>query len=191
MSSRTALEDAFGLEVPSELQGLRRLLYRGEWIESHALQMDQVAIYDSDEYPFIGRRIRSTRGKDIALEAWPETFAEEQVPHSTALHARTSEGGTYLCGPAARFALNQAQLAEVPRKAAEAIALTPIAAANPFRSLLVRGVETLLALEEACRRVEGLSATFEPLRRTDGPSRRGPRGVGGTARYALPPLPGG
>lgn len=253
MSACTALEDAFGVEVPEELQGLRRLLYCGEWIESHALHMfmlhapdflgfpdgiamadvhrdrveaglaikkagnrlvqilggreihpinvrvggfyrlprreelvallpeleqardamraaldwmaefdfpefnqdlELVAVHEPGHYPFIGRRLRSTLGKDIALDAWPSTFAEEQVRHSTALHARTTDGGTYVCGPAARFVLHHSELAELPRTAAEAIGLTAEKAINPFRSLLVRGVETLSALDEACRRVE-------------------------------------
>jgi coenzyme F420-reducing hydrogenase alpha subunit len=39
MSSVHALEDAFGVQVGGPLRALRRLLYCGEWIESHALHV--------------------------------------------------------------------------------------------------------------------------------------------------------
>ena len=39
MSSVQAMEQACGLEVGGQLRALRRLLYCGEWIESHALHV--------------------------------------------------------------------------------------------------------------------------------------------------------
>jgi coenzyme F420-reducing hydrogenase alpha subunit len=39
MSSCWAVEDAIGVAVTEEIQALRRLLYCGEWIESHALHV--------------------------------------------------------------------------------------------------------------------------------------------------------
>src|ERR1700675_4757435 len=39
MSSIHAIEDAFGVKVEGQLRALRRLLYCGEWIESHALHV--------------------------------------------------------------------------------------------------------------------------------------------------------
>ncbi|MCA9046015.1 MAG: nickel-dependent hydrogenase large subunit, partial [Planctomycetaceae bacterium] len=39
MSSVHALERALGVEITPEIRQLRRLLYCGEWIESHALHM--------------------------------------------------------------------------------------------------------------------------------------------------------
>src|SRR4051795_6549893 len=39
MSSVTAMEQACGIEVGGQLRALRRLLYCGEWIESHALHV--------------------------------------------------------------------------------------------------------------------------------------------------------
>ena len=39
MSSVHALESALGLTITPEIRRLRRLLYCGEWIESHALHM--------------------------------------------------------------------------------------------------------------------------------------------------------
>ncbi|QIL89208.1 Ni/Fe hydrogenase subunit alpha [Microbulbifer harenosus] len=39
MSAVHAMEDALGLSLPAELQALRRLIYCGEWIESHTLHI--------------------------------------------------------------------------------------------------------------------------------------------------------
>jgi len=39
MSSSQAMEDALGIKVEGQLRALRRLLYCGEWIESHALHV--------------------------------------------------------------------------------------------------------------------------------------------------------
>src|SRR5215510_9224830 len=39
MSSVQAMEDACGVEVPEPIHALRRILYCGEWIESHALHV--------------------------------------------------------------------------------------------------------------------------------------------------------
>lgn len=39
MSAVHAIEDAFGVEVDEQIQALRRLIYCGEWIESHTLHV--------------------------------------------------------------------------------------------------------------------------------------------------------
>ena len=39
MSSAQAIEDAFGVEVDGQLRALRRLIYCGEWVESHGLHV--------------------------------------------------------------------------------------------------------------------------------------------------------
>jgi coenzyme F420-reducing hydrogenase alpha subunit len=39
MSACHAMEDAFGVKVPDPIRALRRLIYCGEWIESHALHV--------------------------------------------------------------------------------------------------------------------------------------------------------
>jgi sulfhydrogenase subunit alpha len=39
MSSAHAIEDAFGVKVDGQLRALRRLIYCGEWIESHGLHV--------------------------------------------------------------------------------------------------------------------------------------------------------
>jgi len=39
ISGVQAIEDAFGVEVPKEIERIRRLMYFGEWIQSHALHV--------------------------------------------------------------------------------------------------------------------------------------------------------
>jgi len=51
MSSVHAMEDAFGVKVDGQLRALRRLLYCGEWIESHALHVYMLHLPDFLGYP--------------------------------------------------------------------------------------------------------------------------------------------
>ena len=94
---------------------------------------------------------------------------EEHVAHSTALHSRLRERGAYLCGPLARYALNSEKLSPLAREAAAEAGLGPVCR-NPFRSIVVRSVEILYALDEALRLI---AAYEEP---------DAPRGRGGAAR---------
>lgn len=51
MSSYLAIENACGVTVPEELRLMRRLLYCGEWIESHALHVYLLHAPDFLGYP--------------------------------------------------------------------------------------------------------------------------------------------
>ncbi len=51
MSAVHALEDAFGVQVDGQLRALRRLIYCGEWIESHALHIFMLHAPDFLGYP--------------------------------------------------------------------------------------------------------------------------------------------
>jgi sulfhydrogenase subunit alpha len=51
MSAVHAMEDAFGIKVDGQLRELRRLLYCGEWIESHALHVYMLHAPDFLGYP--------------------------------------------------------------------------------------------------------------------------------------------
>jgi coenzyme F420-reducing hydrogenase alpha subunit len=107
-----------------------------------------VALRHPTEYPMLGERLVSTSGLDLAPGEFPTHFVEEQVEHSTALHGRLRSGEPYLVGPLARFALNADHLA--PRAAAVAAELGVTAAErNPFRSIVVRAIETVHACETA------------------------------------------
>src|SRR5215472_9418766 len=51
MSAVHAMENAFGIKVDGQLRALRRLLYCGEWIESHALHVYMLHAPDFLGYP--------------------------------------------------------------------------------------------------------------------------------------------
>ncbi len=252
MSACSAIEDACGVAVDGPLNDLRRLLYFGEWIESHALHIyllhlpdflgypdaielakhdrklverglelkrtgnqlldtiggraihpvnvkvggfyrlptsseldglrsrleraldlalatasftgsldvpdfehlhPYVALHRDDDYAVIGGRLTSTAGLDAPVAEFSRHFVEEQVEWSTALHARLLDGGHYLVGPLARFALNREQLSPAATAAAKAAGLTSDCR-NPFRSIVVRAVEVVHAVEQCLSIIE-------------------------------------
>ena len=106
-----------------------------------------VALRHATEYPMLGERLVSTGGLDIGVDEFPDHFAEVQVEHSTALHGAMLAGGDYLVGPLARFALNADHLAPTAAALADDLGLTP-AERNPFRSIVVRAIETVHACED-------------------------------------------
>ncbi len=256
VSSIAAMEDVCGVEVPEAVRALRRLLYCGEWIESHTLHVfmlhapdflgysgaldmarehaavvegalalkaagnelmrvvggreihpinqrvggfyrapdraalrgvaaqleralvfareavrfaaslpipdferdyEFVALCEPDTYAIEGGRLVSSSGLDLAPGEYPDHFVEEHVPHSTALHSHLRDGGSYLVGPLARYALSSAKLSPLAREAAAEAGLEDVCR-NPYRSIVVRTVEILYAVEEALRLIAG----YEP-----------------------------
>ena len=94
-------------------------------------------------------------GLAFTAAEFEQYVTEEQVPHSTALHARlTGNGrdgdGRYLTGPLARYSLNSGALLPLAAQAAAEAGLGP-ECRNPFRSIIVRAVEVVCAIEEALR----------------------------------------
>ena len=249
MSSVQAMEDVCGVEVTEPIRMLRRLLYCGEWIESHALHVymlhapdflgyegvvelardapeavenglalkktgnelmiliggreihpinvrvggfyraptrkelrtlveplerareiaietvrwtagfafperevecELVALARPDTYAIEQGRIVSDAGLDIPVAEYDEHFVEEHVERSNALHARRSDGGTYLCGPLARYSLGSTRLSPLAREVAGEVGLGSICL-DPFRSIVVRSVELVYACDEALR----------------------------------------
>jgi sulfhydrogenase subunit alpha len=265
MSACAAVEDALALRIPEHIRDLRRLIYCGEWIESHALHMfmlhtpdflgfdgalemakthrdavktglaiksagneliravggrevhpinvrvggfyslppatelralmptlqsardralealewmstfvfpdferdyEFVALRGEDSYPFIGQRLISSKGIDIAARQFDETFEERQVPYSNALQSAVRARGHYVCGPLSRFNLNFDLLSST---AAEAARRARLAAPcrNPFRSILVRCVETIEAFEQALAIIERYDGAGAPYVEAD------------------------
>jgi len=117
-----------------------------------------VSLHHPDEYPFNEGRIVSNRGLDIDASEFEEWSAEEQVPHSTALWSRLRERdpdrdrdrGWYHVGPLARWANNADVLPASVRDLAADVGIEPVVT-NPFKSIVVRSLETLFAVEEALR----------------------------------------
>ena len=278
MSACAAIEDACGVTVGGPIADLRRLLYCGEWIESHALHIYLLHAPDFLGYSsgiemathrrdlverglalkkagnaimeaVGGRAIHPVnvrlggfyraparaelaalteplrRALDVALETvrwvagfdfpdhacatadllamsrpgtyaiergtlvtrsglafpaagWDEHVIEEQVPHSTALHAHLAGGGRYLTGPLARYTLSSQWLSPLAREAAREAGLGETCD-NPFRSIIVRAVETVYAVEEALRLIAAYTRPTRP------PSRcaRGPASATASPRH--------
>ena len=105
------------------------------------------------EYPITRGRLVSTGGLDIGSDEFSDTLVEEHVERSTALHGTLRGRGPHLTGALARFALNAGELAPGARAAAAEAGLDP-STRNPFRTVVVRAVETLHACEEALAIIE-------------------------------------
>lgn len=140
-----------------------------------------VALRSGDRYPVEEGRVVSSDGLDLSPAEFLDLVEEEQVPHSTALHARLL-GAPYLTGPLARYALNSDTLPDLARQAAGEAGLGPVCR-NPFRSIVVRAVELVAACEEAIRLVEDYEppdppfALVEPRAAIGTGATEAPRGV--------------
>jgi coenzyme F420-reducing hydrogenase alpha subunit len=124
-----------------------------------------VALRDGDHYPLEAGRVVSSGGLDCSAREFADVAVEEHVARSTALHARLHGDQPYLTGPLARYSLNSDVLSPLA-KAAAAEAGLGAECRNPFRSIVVRAVETVFACEEALRIVEGYeppSPSFVPM----------------------------
>ncbi len=124
-----------------------------------------VALYHPEEYAILEGQVRFSHGLLAPVSAFEEIIEEIHVPYSNALHAVIRGRGSYMVGPLARFNLNFSQLSPLAREVAVSIGLMP-PMRNPFRSLLVRGIEVIHACEEALRlidRYEPPDRPFEPF----------------------------
>ncbi len=121
-----------------------------------------VALSHPNEYPFNEGRIQSSAGHSIPMDEYESHYVEEHVARSNALHsvnART--GNSYKVGPLSRFNLNFDRLSPAAQSIARELGLAP-PVRNPFMSLLVRGVETVHAFEEAIALIDGYTPPEPP-----------------------------
>ncbi|NDJ59578.1 MAG: Ni/Fe hydrogenase subunit alpha, partial [Chloroflexi bacterium] len=109
-----------------------------------------VALRHHDEYPLNEGRLVSNRGLDIDISEYDDHFVETHVEHSTALHSTLRERGAYFVGPMARYNLNYDRLPAFIQAAAAEAGLGATVT-NPFKSIIVRSIETLYACDEALR----------------------------------------
>jgi coenzyme F420-reducing hydrogenase alpha subunit len=123
-----------------------------------------LALRDPGRYPIDrGETVVTTGGLAFPVAEFERYVIEDHVPHSTALHARLARttgpnddgtGRRYLTGPAARYSLNRQWLTPAARQAAADAGLGADCR-NPFRSIVVRAVEVVYAVEEALRIIDG------------------------------------
>jgi coenzyme F420-reducing hydrogenase alpha subunit len=145
------------------------------------LDLELLALREPDRYAIERGQVTSAGGLAFPAAEFGAHVVEHQVPHSTALHA-TLDGQSYLTGPLARYTISSAQLSEVARQAAAAAGLGP-ACRNPFRSIVVRAVEIVYAVDEALRIIEGYerpdppSAEVPPTAGTGYGASEAPRGL--------------
>jgi coenzyme F420-reducing hydrogenase alpha subunit len=128
-----------------------------------ALEKDYefVALRHPDEYPFNEGRLVSNRGLDIDISQYDTHFVEQHVKHSTALHSVIRERGAYFVGPMARYNLNFDKLPPLVQQAAREAGLGETVN-NPFKSIIVRSLETLYAVDEALRIIEAYEMPAQP-----------------------------
>ena len=116
-----------------------------------------VALHHPNEYPFNEGTLVSSKGLNIGIRQYEERFEEEHVAHSNALHSILRGDGAYFVGPMARYKLNFERLSRLAKETAREVGLER-ECRNPFRSVIVRSVETLYACEEALRIIDA----YEP-----------------------------
>jgi sulfhydrogenase subunit alpha len=143
---------------------------------------EHVALADPDGYPIDRGRIVSDRGLDIEPAEFDEHIVEEHVEHSTALHARVRERGSYLTGPLARYSLAYGGLRPLAREAAREAGLGATCR-NPFQSIVVRAVELVQAADEALALIDAYeppdapAVEVEPRRAVGHGATEAPRGM--------------
>jgi len=166
------------LEFRSIAEQLRRALDNAlatlEWVSGFEfpdleLKHEFLALTASGRYPIENGVIARSAGPPFPVADFTGHVTESQVPYSTALHA-TLDGGRYLTGPLARFSLNSSALSPIAAQAAANAGLS-YECRNPFRSIIVRAVEVVFAIEEALRIIDDYRRPSRPF--VDVPARAG------------------
>jgi coenzyme F420-reducing hydrogenase alpha subunit len=126
-----------------------------------AVEPEHVALNEPGRYPIDLGRIVSDRGLDIAPDEFDDHVVETHVEHSTALHSRLRERGTYLTGPLARYSLASDRLRPLAQEVAREAGLGPTCS-NPFMSIVVRAVELVEATDEALALIDAYEQPDQP-----------------------------
>ncbi len=117
-------------------------------------EYNYVSLTHPDEYAIVEGDVMSSEGLHIPVREFHKHFREKHVAHSTALQGSMREDGQpYLTGPNARYNNNYKQLTKRCKSLAKEIGLDTVCH-NPFKSILVRMIETLYSCEEALRLVK-------------------------------------
>lgn len=172
----------YSVPLPADLKPLAEMLRRAMDDALYTVRMvsefdfpdvefdhEMLALTDPGGYAIENGTIRRSAGSPFAVADFTDHVVETQVRRSTALHA-TLDGGRYLTGPLARYALNSAQLSPIARQAAAEAGLGD-QCRNPFRSIVVRAVEVVYAIEDALRIIAGYEPPPRPF--VDVPARTG------------------
>ena len=128
-----------------------------------------LALADPHRYPIENGTMRRSAGLAFAVSEFSDHVVESQVQHSTALHA-TLDGDRYLTGPLARYSSNSTRYHQWPARRPRGRGLAS-ECRNPFRSIVVRAVEVVYAIEEALRIIVEYERPARPF--VDVPARAG------------------
>ena len=120
-----------------------------------------VALRHPTEYPITEGRLVSNKGLDIPIEEFYNHFEEQHVAHSTSLHSMLKKRGEYYVGPLARYNLNFDKLPAQVQQLAHEVGLGATCT-NPFKSIIVRALETQFACLEALRIIENYRMPERP-----------------------------
>ena len=157
-------------ELAPLAEGLRRALDEAlntvAWVSEFdfpdlEIEHELLALSAPGCYPIENGEIARSAGTPFGAAQFSDHVVESQVPYSTALHA-TLDGGRYLTGPLARYSLNSSALSPVARQAADDAGLGA-QCRNPFRSIVVRAVEVVYAIEEALRIIDDYERPSRPF----------------------------
>ena len=145
-----------------------------EWVSGFEfpdleLEHEFLALTAPGAYPIENGSIARSAGPVFPVADFTDHVAESQLPYSTALHA-TLDGGRHLAGPLARYSLNAPALSPIAAQAAAQAGLSG-ECRNPFRSIVVRAVEVVYAIEESLRIIGDYQRPPRPF--VDVPARAG------------------
>ncbi|MBX3275700.1 MAG: nickel-dependent hydrogenase large subunit [Sandaracinaceae bacterium] len=121
-----------------------------------------VCLDDGERYPIEAGDTVLFSGRDaVSLDAFPDVIVEHHVEHSNALQARLTDGTPYLTGPMARLHHHADKLHPL---AAEAMREAGLGRSenNPYRSIVVRAVETVHAFADALALIDGYEMPDAP-----------------------------
>jgi coenzyme F420-reducing hydrogenase alpha subunit len=146
--------DDFSALIPDFEWGLEAAIETTRWVAGFDYpdfnqQYEMVAVVHPDEYAMNEGRVTSSIGQSWSADQYESAFAEEHVPHSTALQSvRKPQGTNYLVGPLARLNLSRERLAPRARQLADELNVE-LPCLNPFKAIIARGLELVHAYEEA------------------------------------------
>lgn len=129
-------------------------------LPEHEQDFTCVALRHSREYPMNEGRLVSNHGLDIPADQFETRFAEQQVPHSTALHCLL-DSKPYLVGPLARLNLNLDRMPEPVRKLVNGLDIK-FPSRNMYHSIVARAIEIVIAMREAISLLDSYQEPQKP-----------------------------
>ncbi len=154
---------------------------------------EYLALRPEHGYPIEQGTVITSSGTTFPVSEFNDRIVEQHVRHSNALHAGL-DGGTepYVVGPLARYTLNADRLSPVAQRSGAEAGLGDTCR-NPFRSIVVRAVELVEALDRGSADRRRLGGRCRPLRgrsrRARGSGSAPPRRRGACCSTATPSTP--